>query len=100
MHYGGSGLAAEALAADVPQLVLSMQVEQWLNGSALQNAGVGKVIPAFDPDIRISSEIDDLLSDTFMTRVAAEAGRHHRYLLSMTDPSAVFESTCRRLLAI
>jgi hypothetical protein len=28
IHFGGSGLAAEALAAGIPQLVLSMQVEQ------------------------------------------------------------------------
>jgi hypothetical protein len=100
IHFGGSGLAAEALAAGVPQLVLSMQVEQWLNGSALQNAGVGKVIAAFDPDTRITSEIDDLLSDTLMTRVAAQAGRFHRQSLSATDPLAVFENTCRRLLAV
>jgi hypothetical protein len=100
IHFGGSGLAAEALAAGVPQLVLSMQVEQWLNGSALQNAGVGKVIAAFDPDTRITSEIDDLLSDTLMPRVAAQAGRFHRQLLSATDPLAVFENTCRRLLAV
>jgi hypothetical protein len=100
IHYGGSGLAAEALAAGVPQLVLSMQIEQWLNGSALQDAGVGKVIPAFDPDSRITSEIDDLLSDTSVARAAAQAGRHHRHLLSAADPLAVFETTSRRLLAI
>ncbi len=100
IHFGGSGLAAEALAAGVPQLVLSTQVEQWLNGSALQNAGVGKVIAAFDPDTRITSEIDDLLSDALMTRVAAQTGRFHRQLLSATDPLAVFENTCRRLLAV
>jgi hypothetical protein len=100
VHFGGSGLAAEALAAGVPQLVLSMQVEQWLNGSALQNAGVGEVIAAFDPDTQITSEVDDLLSDALMTKVAARAGRFHRQLLSTTDPLAIFENTCCSLLAI
>ena len=99
VHFGGAGMAAEALAAGVPQLVLSMQVEQWLNGSALQNAGVGRVIEAFDPASRITSEIDDLVSDPSMARIAMHTGWIHRQLLSVTDPLAVFESTCRNLLA-
>jgi UDP:flavonoid glycosyltransferase YjiC (YdhE family) len=99
VHFGGSGLAAEALIAGVPQLVLSMQIEQWLNGAALQNAGLGKTIEAFDPATRITSEIDDLLAATSITEAAANAGRLHRELLSRTDALATFESACRLLLA-
>jgi len=32
IHLGGIGLAAEALMAGIPQLILSMQIEQWLTG--------------------------------------------------------------------
>jgi hypothetical protein len=100
VHFGGSGLAAEALMAGIPQLILSMQIEQWLNGSALQSAGLGRVIEAFNPATRITSEIDNLLEDTAIVRAAADAGRLHRELLSRTDALATFESACRGLLAI
>jgi hypothetical protein len=100
VHFGGSGLAAEALLAGVPQLVLSMQIEQWLNGSALQSAGLGRVIKAYDPGTRIESEIDNLLADTAIVRAAADAGRRHRELLSRTDALMTFESACRSLLGI
>jgi hypothetical protein len=100
VHFGGSGLAAEALTAGIPQLILSMQIEQWLNGSALQNAGLGRVIEAFDPSTRVTSEIDSLLADTAIIAAAADAGRLHRELLSGTDVLATFERTCRSLLGI
>jgi hypothetical protein len=100
VHFGGSGLAAEALTAGIPQLILSMQIEQWLNGSALQNAGLGRVIEAFDPATRITSEIASLLADTSIIAAAADAGRLHRELLSRTDALATFESACRSLLGL
>jgi len=100
VHFGGSGLAAEALLAGVPQLVLSMQIEQWLNGSALQSAGLGRVIKAYDPATKVGSEIDCLLADTTIIRAAADAGQLHRELLSRTDALAAFESACRGLLGI
>lgn len=99
VHFGGSGLAAEALLAGVPQLVLSMQIEQWLNGSALQSAGLGRVIKAYDPETRIAFEVDRLLADTAIVKAAANAGRVHRELLSRTDALAAFEGFCRTLLA-
>jgi UDP:flavonoid glycosyltransferase YjiC (YdhE family) len=99
IHLGGSGLAAEALMAGIPQLVLSMQVEQWLNGSALQRAGLGRVIRAYDPaSTRISHEIDSLLEDTVIARKAVDAGRLHRDLSRRADVLAKFEHACRGLL--
>lgn len=100
VHFGGSGLAAEALTAGIPQLVLSMQIEQWLNGTALQDAGLGKVIAAFDPATQITSEIGDLLADTSIARAAADAGRLHRELMSRTDAPATFENISRGLLGM
>jgi UDP:flavonoid glycosyltransferase YjiC (YdhE family) len=100
IHFGGSGIAAEALLAGIPQLVLSMQVEQWLNGSALQGAGLGRVVRAYDPTSNISPEVDSLLEDSAVARAAADAGRRHRDLLGRPDVLATFENACRELLGI
>jgi hypothetical protein len=99
IHFGGSGLASEALAAGVPQLVLSMQVEQDLTGSALQSAGVGRLVRAYDATSRIPAEtIDELLRDAGLAERAAEAGRQHREWLGSADVLAQFESKSRELL--
>jgi hypothetical protein len=44
VHNGGSGLASAALAAGVPQLVLSTHVEQNLAGEALERASVAGLV--------------------------------------------------------
>jgi UDP:flavonoid glycosyltransferase YjiC (YdhE family) len=99
IHFGGSGLASEALAAGVPQLVLSMQVEQDLTGGALQGAGVGRLVRAYDPASKIpAGTVDELLQDTGMAERAAEAGRQHREWLGGRDVLASFESKSRELL--
>jgi UDP:flavonoid glycosyltransferase YjiC (YdhE family) len=101
VHYGGGGLAAEALAAGVPQLVLSMQVEQDLNGSALLRAGLGRLIRAYDPASRIDAKtIDELFQDNILAQQAREAGRTHREWLGYADTLAKFESKGRELLRI
>jgi UDP:flavonoid glycosyltransferase YjiC (YdhE family) len=99
IHFGGSGLASEALAAGVPQLVLSMQVEQDLTGSALQSAGVGQLVRAYDATSRIpAGTIDELLQDAGLAERAAEVGRQHREWLGGRDVLARFESRSRELL--
>jgi hypothetical protein len=100
IHLGGSGLAAEALMAGTPQLILSMQVEQWLTGSALRRAGVGRLVAAYDATTRITSEIDAMLEDTAIARRADEAGRRHREFYRRADALAIFELAGRRLLGI
>jgi UDP:flavonoid glycosyltransferase YjiC (YdhE family) len=100
IHFGGSGLAAEALMAGIPQLVLSMQIEQWLTGTALQRAGVGRLVAAYDSESRIAPEIDAMFEDTALVRRANEAGRQHRELYHRADALAVFEQTSRRLLGL
>jgi UDP:flavonoid glycosyltransferase YjiC (YdhE family) len=99
VHFGGSGLAAEAIAAGVPQLILSMHVEQDLNGSALQAAGLGRLVRAYDTASEISPRLcGELLQDTGLAARAAEAGRTHREWLAGIDPLACFDSKSREWL--
>lgn len=100
VHNGGPGVAAEALVAGVPQLVLSAQVEQDFNGQALQRIGVGKYVRAYDPGSEISAELIGTLSadDDLVSRAALQAERHRAYLATK-DALGSCERTCLRLLA-
>jgi hypothetical protein len=98
IHLGGSGLAAEALMAGIPQLILSMQVEQWLTGSALQRAGLGRLVAAYDPAAKIAPQIDAMLEDGGMARRAIDAGQQYRDLYCRADGLAIFEHTASKLL--
>jgi UDP:flavonoid glycosyltransferase YjiC (YdhE family) len=100
IHLGGSGLAAEALMAGTPQLILSMQVEQWLTGQALQRAGLGRLVAAYDPATTIAPEIDAMLADAAMAQRADEAGRQHREFHRRTDALAAFGQASRGLLGL
>lgn len=99
VHLGGTGLAAEALAAGVPQLVLVTHIEQQLNGTALENAGVAQMIKSFDPNSRVLPEtIEALLADGAMAQRAIQVGAQHRNMLKTLNPLATFETTALRLL--
>jgi len=100
IHLGGSGLAAEALMAGIPQLILSMQIEQWLTGAALQRAGVGRLVAAYDHDARIAPEIDAVLDDSAIAHRASEAGRQHRELYRCADGLTAFEQAGHNLLGL
>ncbi|MDB5514311.1 MAG: hypothetical protein JWQ17_1069, partial [Tardiphaga sp.] len=46
---------------------MSMQVDQDLTGGALQGAGVGRLVRAYDPASKIpAGTVDELLQDTGM----------------------------------
>lgn len=99
VHLGGSGLAAEALAAGVPQLALVTHIEQQLNGTALENAGVGVMIKDFDPDLKLEPEtIEALLADDAMAKRAMQVGEQHREMLRTLNPLATFETAALKLL--
>jgi UDP:flavonoid glycosyltransferase YjiC (YdhE family) len=98
IHLGGSGLAAEALMAGIPQLILSMQIEQWLTGQALQRAGLGRLVAAYDPAAKIAPQIDAMLEDAGMARRAIDAGQQYRDLYRRADALAIFEHTAGKLL--
>jgi UDP:flavonoid glycosyltransferase YjiC (YdhE family) len=101
VHSGGSDVASEALAAGVPQLVLSGQIEQTLNGRALQQAGVGTLIETYDPSASISTDvIAALCNDDALATRAADAGQLHRQYLSDENPALKCERACLGLLGI
>ena len=100
IHSGSAGIAAQALAAGVPQLVLSVDIEKELTGGALERAGAGKLVKFHDPTACVSSEmVAALASDAESAARAADLGRSHREALRAHDPLSPFESACRRLLA-
>ena len=99
VHSGGSGVAAEALAAGVPQIILSSQIEQTLNGQALQRAGVGALVETYDPSNHVSSDlIAALWADETLAARAAEVGRWHREYLSDKDVALECERASLALL--
>lgn len=99
VHRGGGGVTSAALLAGVPQLILSGQIEQDLNGKAIARAGVGKLIEAYTPSPSISAEgIVAMLRDTGMAaRAAALAARLRRDLADL-NPALRCETGCLALL--
>lgn len=100
VHNGGPGVAAEALVAGVPQLVLSAQIEQDFNGQALERAGVAKCVRVYEPDADISAELIGAMSsdDALVARAARQAERY-RAELATKDAIGACERACLALLA-
>jgi UDP:flavonoid glycosyltransferase YjiC (YdhE family) len=98
IHFGGGGLAAHAIAAGVPQLVMATHIEQLLNGLQLEKAGIGKVIDSFEPQVDISKPLDAILTDDGMRQHAAQAGHEHRDMLTSMKPLETFEAAALKLL--
>lgn len=100
IHQGSAGMAAEGLAAGVPQLTLCWQVEQYLNGEALAAAGVARTRNLFDPAFRLDvREIWDLARDAELAFMAEAAGRLHRASLDAADPLDTLTRRCLALIA-
>jgi len=99
VHLGGTSAAGEAIAAGVPQLVLSVDIEKDLNGRALEQAGIGRLIKIYDPAAELSSElIESMVQDERMAAQAAELGECHRTLLQQRDPLSRVEYECLNLM--
>jgi UDP:flavonoid glycosyltransferase YjiC (YdhE family) len=99
LHRGGHGLACEALLAGVPQLVLSGQIEQTLNGAALQLAGVGKLVEAYRPSAAVPAAlIEAMLDDAGMAERAAAMSCRCRARLFDRDPALKCERACLDLM--
>jgi UDP:flavonoid glycosyltransferase YjiC (YdhE family) len=100
IHLGGATTAAEALAAGVPQLVLSTHIEQELTGAALERAGVGRLIKLHDPAAHVSAAmIEAMLQDDALAARAAVLGEDCRPMLQAFDTLPKFERACMRFLA-
>lgn len=98
IHFGGGGLAAHAIAAGVPQLVLATHIEQLLNGLQLEKARIGKVIDSFKPQVDISTSLDAILADDGVRQHAVQAGHEHRDMLTCMKPLETFEAAALQLL--
>lgn len=99
LHQGSAGVAADALAAGVPQFTLSVHVEHYLNGEALAAAGVSRNVPLFDPTARVEADaIRAMLADEDALMLAAAAGRMHRAQLERADPLDLLTRRCLSLL--
>ncbi len=98
IHQGNAGLAAEALAAGVPQYALCWHVEHYINAEALAAAGVARSRNLFDPAFRLDAgDILDFARDAEAAFMAEAAGRIHRAMLAEADP---LETLTRRCLAL
>jgi UDP:flavonoid glycosyltransferase YjiC (YdhE family) len=98
VHFGGGGLAAHAVAAGIPQLVVATHIEQLLNGLQLEKSRLGKVIDSFEPQIDITRSLDAILADDDLRQHTAQAGHEHRDMLKTMKPLEIFEATALKLL--
>lgn len=99
LHQGSAGMAAEGLAAGVPQFTLGWQVEQYLNGAALAAAGLARARELFDPAFRLrADDISQFARDADAAFIAEAAGRIHRADLEAADPLDTLTRRCRALL--
>lgn len=101
IHLGGGALAAEALAAGVPQLILAHHVEQNFYGEALEGAGVGRLVRTYLPDARLKSdEIVSLIEDETMAARADALGSDVRGFTIRHNALQRCEALCIDLLQI
>jgi UDP:flavonoid glycosyltransferase YjiC (YdhE family) len=99
IHHGGSGVAAQALAAGVPQLVLSRHIEQDLNGEALERAGVGRLIKPHQQRTHLEPGlISSLVADEIMAAQAETIGSDLRGFMARHDALDHCEAVCMDLL--
>lgn len=100
VHHGGSGVAAEALASGVPQIILSAQIEQDLTGLALERAGVARLVRTYEAGATIApSLLSDAADDPPLAQRATALGEWHRAYAASKDTLQAFEQTCLLLLA-
>jgi UDP:flavonoid glycosyltransferase YjiC (YdhE family) len=99
VHLGGHGLASEALAASVPQLVLADHIERNLNGEAIERAGIGRLVRTYLPEMRIESHaIESLIDDDAMAARADAIGSRLREFTARRDALMNCEAVCMGLL--
>lgn len=100
LHQGSAGIAADALAAGVPQYVLCQHVENYLNGQALEAAGVARSRHLFDPAHHVeAADILAFAADGDAAFLARAAGRFHRTLLEERNPMDDLVGRCLALMA-
>jgi len=99
VHFGGSGLASEALVAGVPQLVFGDHIEHNLYGEALERAGIARLVSTYLPETRLEPDaIQALIDDDAMADRAAALGSRLRTTAARHDALARCEAICMDLL--
>lgn len=100
IHLGSGGTATACLWAGVPQLACAIDIEKELNGRALARAGVGKLIPIYDPDIELTPEIvAETLSDDIVAERAEAVSEQLRAEYRSADPLGEFEAACLQMIS-
>lgn len=98
IHLGSGGTATSCAWAGVPQLACAMDIEKELNGKALARAGIGKLIPIYDPAVALSDEmVAEALADEAMATRAQAIGEALRTQYRNADPFGEFEAACLQL---
>lgn len=99
LHQGNAGIAADALAAGVPQYTLCQHVEHYLNGEAIAAAGVARSRLLFDPGYMPDpTDILAFAEDEDAAHLALAAGRMHRAILEERPPLEHLVERCLALL--
>jgi UDP:flavonoid glycosyltransferase YjiC (YdhE family) len=99
IHLGGHGLAAEALVAGVPQLLLPDHIEHDLYSEAIERTGVGRLVKTHLSDTQLEpGTIQSLMNDRAMSARADAIGSRLRESTARHDALTNCESVCMALL--
>jgi UDP:flavonoid glycosyltransferase YjiC (YdhE family) len=82
VHHGGAGTTLTALASGVPQLILPQRGDQFVNGAAVTQRGLGLQChePHLDPEL-----IQRVLDDTALCATAADVRAEISQMPTPTD---------------
>lgn len=79
LHQGSAGMAADAIAAGVPQFAICDHVEHYLNALAVEGAGLGRIAHLRNPAAGLDArEVRAAMADPDLAFMAEAAGRIHR----------------------
>lgn len=70
--HGGHGLAAAALLAGVPMLMIPTTVEQWMMGRAVKQLRIGMSLGIKELDETFSAALERLLTDPFFEQMSQQ----------------------------
>lgn len=83
LHQGSAGMAADAIAAGVPQFAICDHLEHYLNAAAVEGAGLGRMASLRDPAAGLDAgRVRAAMADPDLAFMAEVAGRIHRQLLA------------------
>jgi len=93
IHHGGIGSVAQALAAGVPQVVMSMSHDQFDNAERLEKMGVGAALPpkVFKAD-RLAALLERLLNSPDVAAACRKAKSRFTGAAPLDDTAKLLES--------